>query len=650
MMLMCNYLSRFAAAQRRFYRIYPGRRRLQVETKIKSPKRYDELRGGNPTALLQGNLFTPESAGPRELAMLCFRIVGMGYADTHVLLRYASCTLQQLKHLRIKHIALILQAISKFLATNPSVLGKSDCSDTASFQEDIANREKLLLKVGEIAEAAEPQMPKLFARALPKDLGMIALSMVTVCECAYRELDVQQHSRLLAISERTMKLVADAMGPKLLFCEAHEYAALARAYSKLPPNHEFVELFLRDLADEVSSLLVEKQEQLEELVRGNFIGEDLLESIMALPKDMTTIACALSRRVHHHRIWDTMTECLKLILKLDINEDGSFGGLDGQTLMLLATSLSRHVNIGFLLEAMISRPEDPRKTTWIVTGISLALRCMDDLELAQRMWDTLDFEKVLSLDDSVKTQLVHASIRIPHVNTSQMETIRSLSNGAASPELLVALYAARERCGLETSAKLLDTIMANIDDVSVSSLIILLRSVGSGNASTPTEREEKYRVECSMEISGLNANIKDMLINALSDRVGDVHLEKLYPLLIYTIDNHGGRTDLIAKMASRIANAAGSYQDHHLAILVEKLRQIGINPDNIFGNAVMGRLQSATTADEHPVIDHFVNAHEPVDIADIKFCDTDDAEVSKLAMAHNSHEGLAPCSRVNMVG
>ncbi|ORM41557.1 uncharacterized protein BXIN_2604 [Babesia sp. Xinjiang] len=628
-MLLCSCLRRFAVTARRYYRIYPGRKRVQVETKIKSPKRYDELRGGSPKALLQGNLFTPESAGPRELAMLCFRIVSMGYADAGVLLRYATCTLNGLSRLKIKHIALILQAISKFLATNPSVVSKSGETELASFQEEIANREKLLIKVKEIAEAVEPQMFKLFARAVPKDLGMIALSMVTVCECAYHELDAEQHSALLSITERTLKLIAEAMGPKLLFCEAPEYAALAKAFCKLPPKHEFVELFLRDLAEEVSSLLSEKHEQLEEIAQGNHIGDDLLESLLLLPRELTTIACALSRRVHHHRIWERMAQCLEHLLQFDTSDDVSNAGLDGQTLILLATSLNRHVDVGFLLEAMVSRPYDPRKTNWLITGIFIALRTLDDVDLAQRMWDAINFDLVHALDDIAKTQLVHVFIRIPSVTNNQKDTIRSLVQDDASPELLVALYAAGHRCGIEAPETLLNPIMDHVSQLSVNSLIYLLRSVRSDHIASP-----------DATASQVQSGMKDRLLKVLSDKIDDIHIDKLYPLLIYMIDNHGGHTAIIEKMVSRVANASAPYEDHHMALLMEKLRDIGIRPDHIFEESLVQRLVGSDAAAEQHLIDRFVEVSDADDGTNvIKFCDMDETEVAKLAKAN---EGPAP--------
>ncbi|EDO08720.1 hypothetical protein BBOV_III011680 [Babesia bovis T2Bo] len=625
---MCSCFLRFSQTVRRYYRIYPGRKRVQIETKIKNPNRYDELRGGNPATLLQGNMFTPESAAPRELSMLCFRIVGMGYADSHVLLRYANCTLNLLKQMRIKHIALVLQGISKFLATNSSVIGKSDGTDNSSFEEDISNREKLLLKVGEIMDALEPRMYNLFVRAMPKDLGMIALSMVTVCECAYRELDATQHSYLVSITERTLKLVAEALGSRLCFCEIQEYACLAKAYAKLPPHHEFVELFLRDLAEEISCLFSEKQDYLEELIKGNYFDDDALDSILSLPKDMTTIACSLSRRVTHSRMWERIGKCVKLMLEMDGNNDGSFGGLDGQTLMLLATSLSRHIDVSFLLEAMMLRPDDNKKPLWIVTGISIAILSLHNVELAQRLWNALDFDKLSSLDDDVKVHLVHLSNRIPKVTDTQIEVIHSFADTASSPDLLVALYASRHRCGLTSPQVYLDSVISDIDSLSVKSLLCLLRTLGHG--ATPNLPDRHRSDAC------LDTTVRDRVLDSLSTRVDEIRLDRVIPLLVYIVDHHGGRTQLIEKLAYRISNNVASLPEHQVALVIEKLGQIGIRAEQIFDVTYVRRLKEkhrSAYLDDDSEFEVGASENTP---EDVHFCDVDDAEVDKLSQAYKT--------------
>ncbi|GIX63861.1 uncharacterized protein BcabD6B2_32960 [Babesia caballi] len=649
-------IRRFALACYRSYRTYPGRKRVQVETKIKSPKRYDELRGGNPTTLLQGNLFTPESAGPRELAMLCFRIVSMGYADAGILLRYAECALRSLPQLRVKHLALVLQAISKFLATSSTVVGQFGDAEAAAFDAELAHREKLLLKVGELVEAAQPGMAKHFVRALPKDMGMIALSLVTVCDCAYRELDAEQHARLLNATLRTLGLLTEAIGPKLPFCEAPEYAALAKAFCGLPAQHEFAELFLRDLAGEVASLLLEKQDHLEELARGGYIGDDLVEALAALPRELTTIACALSRRVPRHRMWDRLAQCLQLMLSIGSRGDGSFAALDGQTLVLLATSMSRHVDVAFLLEALLERSSEPLRPQWLVTGMALSLRALDDVELAQRMWDALDFAQVPAMDDAAKAQLVHAVLRVPSVSGDQLAVVRSLYRRDASPELLVALYAARHRCGLLEPAAVLESIMGSAESLGVSSLISLLRSVDSSagiSAAGDARSHADGPAACAPQRGCAQLpvyDVKSKLLAVLAEKVNDVRPDKLFPLLLYVIDHHGGCTALVEKLGARVAASAEGYADQQLALLLAKLRGLGVDPDTLFEPSTVERLEEASSEDPR-LVDRFVEAEVEAGSADdLRFSEPDEAEVAKLMRAHESHEGPALHSSMRPAG
>ncbi|CDR97942.1 hypothetical protein, conserved [Babesia bigemina] len=634
---MRSLLRRFAFVLRRYYRVYPGRKRIQVETKIKSPKRYDELRGGSPTTLLQGNLFTPESAGPRELAMLCFRIVSMGYADASILLRYAQCAVKQIAQLRIKHIALVLHSISKFLAANATQMGQPSGSEVEAFQAEIANREQLLLTVDELVKAATPNLQKLFARAVPKDLGMIALSLVTVCECAFRELGADHHASLLGTTEQTLKLIATSIGPKLPFCEAPEYAALAKAFCKLPPQLEFAGLFLRDLADEVACLLLEKQEQLEELNRGSYIGDDLLESLMELPKDLTTIACALSRRVHRHRMWKRLAEFVELMLKVNEQGDGSFARLDGQTLILLATSLSRHADVGFLLNALLAQTAAKPRPQWLITGMDIALNALNDVDLGQRLWDSIDFAQVPALDDAAKTQLVHASMRVRNLTEEQKAVVRGLVSGDCSKELLVALYAARHRCGIDRTTQLLDAIMADVDRLGVSSLMTMLRNVEgvrglpSGDSQCDVgENHDSEHVDGDSDLIGAQEAIKAQLFNALGKKVESVPLSKLYEILLYTIDNHGGRVAVIEKMAVRVGQAAAEYQDHHLATLIERLRGVGINPERVFETSLVERLQKDNGDVDPQLVDSFVEDGMPQDSrAEPKFSELGEFDFGK---------------------
>ncbi|GBE62568.1 hypothetical protein, conserved [Babesia ovata] len=635
---MCSLLRSFALVLRRCYRVYPGRKRIQIETKIKSPKRYDELRGGNPTTLLQGNLFTPESAAPRELAMLCFRIVNMGYADAGILLRYAQCALKQLSQLRIKHIALVLHSISKFIATSAIQTGQPSGEEVEAFQAEIANREKLLLTVDELVKAAAPDMQKLFARAVPKDLGMIALSLVTVCECAFRELGADQHASLLSTTEQTLKLIATSIGPKLPFCEAPEYAALAKAFCKLPPQLEFAGVFLRDLAEEIASLLLEKHDHLEELNRGSYIGDDLLESLMELPKDLTTIACALSRRVHRHRMWKRLAEFVELMLKVNEQGDGSFARLDGQTLILLATSLSRHADVGFLLNALLAQTTEKPKPQWLITGMDIAINALNDVDLGQRLWDGIDFAQVPALDDAAKTQLVHASIRVRNLTEDQAAVIRGLASGDCSKELLVALYAARHRCGIDEPKQLLDAIMAGVDRLSVSSIMVMLHNVegvdrlSSGDSQSAVDENDHNMEGIQGERDMINAQetIKAQLFSSLSKKIESVPLNKLYEILLYTIDNHGGRVSVIEKMAARVARAAAEYQDHHLATLIERLHRIGINPERVFEASLVERFQNENGDMDAQIVDRFVEDDMPPDSQnELKFSEPDDLDVGK---------------------
>lgn len=605
---------RFTLNACRFYRRYPGRKRVQVEAKIKSPKRYDELRGANPAILLQGNLFTPESAGPRELSMLCFKMVNLGYADSSILLRYVQCTLQMLPKLRIKHIALVMQSVSKYVAMNPAVLAAPSDTDDTSFETELANREKLLLKVKELVEAVTPNMFKLFARAAPKDLGMVALSMVTICECALKELDIAQSSDLLKATEHTLKQIAESIGPKLPFCELQEYAALAKAFCRLPPHVEYADMFLRDLATEISCLLNEKNEQLTDLVNGIYIGDDLVEDLQSLPKELTTIACTISKRVKHHNIWQRMVKSVELMLALGTRDSELFCTLDGQTLVLLATALSRHADVSFILEAMLES-ESSLKPPWIVTAIALSLRSLADVSLAQRMWDALDFSQVAGLDDAAKTQLVYASTKIPKVTDDQINALRSFNDKDSSPELLVALYVARHRCRLEADNGLIDSVIYSVDKIGAGSLITLLRSAG-----------ERY-------------DLTNLLLKTLNDKLDEVHIDKLYPLVIYIIDNHGGCTEMIKSMVSRIAAATPSHQYHSLVFLVNKLREIGFDPSSVLHKDLILLIQNAVEGDDGAeVLDHFVETgKDDKPNNELELCERDEDEIAELFRANKVH-------------
>lgn len=588
-----------------------------METKIKSPKRYDELRSDNPTVLLQGNMFTPESAGPRELSMLCFKVVNMGYADAGILLRYVQCSINILPKMRIKHIALVLQSVSKYVAKNAAVLTRA--GDT-SFEQEIENREKLLMKVLELIELLTKDMFKLFARAVPKDLGMVSLSMVTICEHSIKELDITKHSYILNATESTLRHVAEIIGPKLPFCELQEYAALAKAFCKMPPQVEYADLFLRDLANEISCLLNEKNDYMKDLLNGTYVGDDILEELPSMPRELTTIACTMSRRVKHHSMWRRMSESIELMIKLGNRESELFSTLDGQTLVLLATSLSRHADVSFLLETLLENTAEPLKPEWSIICIGLALNSLDDMDMAKRMWDTLDFSKLSNLNDTSKAHLLLAAMRIPSITEEQMSVLRSFGNNECSPELLVSLYACRHKLGAEWSNEVVKSIMESLNKLNPANLVTLLKNA-----------DEKH---------GLKAPV----LSALYDKIGDLHIDKLHHLILYIIEHHAEHTELIEKLLSRISEVFPTGDTNSMLLLLKRLEEAKIDPTRFFSKASIDAVRhnnkdDTASHDCHPdnLDSEGLGEEGVISGVGLKLSEQDDTEIAKLSRALRAH-------------
>ncbi|EAN34239.1 hypothetical protein TpMuguga_01g01001 [Theileria parva strain Muguga] len=559
---------------RRFYRT---KHRKKVSIELNKPSLYDPKRTA-PSKLLKANLFTPESAGPRELSMLCFWIVNYGYADYCILSRYVQCAIDNIKKLKIKSLALIFHSTSKFIYNNTisfieasqqnSQSNESNSEPKIEFDEYV-EREQLIRKCMKLIIEASPILPNLFINAVPKDLGMISLSIINIYESFLNECDTNTESATVNLDLKSITLkinkllhrLSEEIIPKLPFCEIDEFAAFAKSFSKI--NTDWSRHFMRELSLEISSLLMEKIEDLELLKQNKYIGEDLIEELNKFPKELSTVTCALSRlKINEKRFWERSETLISLMIEL-MDKDFGIKEIDITTLTLLCTSMCNYTNVTPVVMELL-RVCDKSHQPSILVGFNTCVRFLKDDSLSSKFLELVDMDHVMELDSKLVSQFILNCCKSTCDCTKIIDKISSFPPDQLDNELLSTVYICNKQLKIspETKIDLCNRLFENADSLQTNLLVtILLTSIHSIDE------------EC---VKNLCKKVLDVLYNR-SEELPDSVIPSLLSLVL---DHFPGNLDIIKRFCKKIDNS--DFNIEELSHIFTQIQSMGLNINKLF--------------------------------------------------------------------
>ncbi|BAM39495.1 conserved hypothetical protein [Theileria orientalis strain Shintoku] len=573
------------------HRYYRTKYRKKVSIELNKPSIYEDRRTA-PSKLLKANLFTPESAGYRELSMLCFWIVNYGYADYSILTRYVQCATDNIRKLKIKSIALIFHAVSKYLYDNDITLVESDKIEDPETENK--NRQMLIGRCVQMIVNASQLMPNLFVNAVPKDLGMISLSIINIYQMFMNESDKNTKSqsenikRINSIVNKLLQRLSQEIIPKLPFCELDEFAAYAKAFSKV--NTDWSSHFMRELSHETSSLLMDKIEDLEMLARNKFVGEDLIEQLNKLPRDLATITCTLSKsNTSDTKFWERSGKVTSLLLKMK-NKGYGIRELDITTLTLLCTSMSRHVDVRPIVEEMLSvLPSTKLESTvknevnsGILVGFSTSIRNLKDEVLAEKFLKKLNTKELINMNTRLVSQFIVTFGRSGLTgNTEVRDGIISLLDNELEGQMLTSIYISRKALNVPVNRviELCKRLSASLNDVETTTLVSILMSsidlVQTGCHSGTNNICDEVRSMCNQ------------VIEVLSSRVDQIPLKMTLPLLSLVLNAFGGSTVLISRLCKKIDENFNDFDIVEMVSLTNEISSMGLNVNKLFSKNIM---------------------------------------------------------------
>ncbi|XP_953777.1 uncharacterized protein TA16760 [Theileria annulata] len=558
-------------------RFYRTKHRKKVSVELNKPSLYDPKRT-TPSKLLKANLFTPESAGPRELSMLCFWIVNYGYADYSILSRYVQCAIDNIKKLKIKSLALIFHSTSKFIYNNTisfiesnqqNIESKESNDETNTGIDEFVQREQLIKKCMKLIIDASPILPNLFVNAVPKDLGMISLSIINIYESFLNECDSNVDSGtdeldLKSISLKVNKLLhrlSDEIIPKLPFCEIDEFAAFSKSFSKI--NTDWSRHFMRELSLEISSLLMEKIEDLELLMQNKYIGEDLIEELNRFPKELSTVTCALSRlKINEKRFWERSQTLIFLLIKLK-NKDFGIKEIDTTTLTLLSTSMCNYSNVSDVVMELLRVCNESHQPS-VLVGFNTSVRVLKDDSLASKFLELVDMDQVMELDPKLVSQFILNCCKSTCDRTKIIDKISSIPLDQLHNELLCTVYICNKQLNInpETKVDLCNRIYLNADSLETNLLVtISLSSIQSIDE------------EC---VKNLCKKVLDILYN----RIEEIPSTVIPSLLSLVLNHFPGNLNIIKRFCKKIDTSDFNIDD--LSHIFTKIQSMGLNINKLF--------------------------------------------------------------------
>uniref|UniRef100_A0A3B0MLD5 Uncharacterized protein n=1 Tax=Theileria annulata TaxID=5874 RepID=A0A3B0MLD5_THEAN len=554
-------------------RFYRTKHRKMVSIELNKPSLYDPKRTA-PSKLLKANLFTPESAGPRELSMLCFWIVNYGYADYSILSRYVQCAIDNIKKLKIKSLALIFHSTSKFIynntisfiESNQQNIESNDVTNTGL--DEFAQREHLIKKCMKLIVEVSPILPNLFVNAVPKDLGMISLSIINIYESFLNECDSNVDSGtdeldLKSISLKVNKLLhrlSDEIIPKLPFCEIDEFAAFSKSFSKI--NTDWSRHFMRELSLEISSLLMEKIEDLELLMQNKYIGEDLIEELNRFPKELSTVTCALSRlKINEKRFCERSQTLISLLIKLK-NKDFGIKEIDITTLTLLCTSMCNYSNVSDVVMELLRVCNESHQPS-VLVGFNTSVRVLKDDSLASKFLELVDMDQVMELDSKLVSQFILNCCKSTCDCTKIIDKIASIPLDQLDNELLCTVYICNKRLNINPDkVDLCNRIYLNADSLETNLLVnIALSSIQSID-------EESIKI--------LFKKVLDILYN----RIEEIPPTVIPSLLSLVLTHFPGDLNVIKRFCKKIDSS--DFNVDNLSHIFSQIQSMGLNINKLF--------------------------------------------------------------------
>ncbi|EKX74178.1 conserved hypothetical protein [Theileria equi strain WA] len=701
-----------------------------------------------PAKLLKGNLFTPESAGSRELSMLCYWIVNYGYADSSILTRYVECAINSVDKLNIKNLALILHSVSKYVYTYPTIqmnirnkpsidnvsehkggnLVNHDSGSIEKFvdasgsdmdtviqgihsdadmnkyskkatktSDELSDYNRLILKSMEFIEKMCRSLPRLLPRGSPKDLGMIALSVSNLYDVYLRDVDDSikviksdgtsesltddknikyasanlegkgNHAKdeppyakqLWKIVKNILRGLSEEILPKLSFCEVEELAALAKAFTKYP-ELDFCSYFMKELALETSTVLLEKCEQMNDLLRNVYIGDDLVKNLHKLPRELTTIVCSMKKlnikeKIFYERALNTVN-FLIMLKKMDKTITGSkprYGNTDGysitdgmdkylpnssehfgyresieslrntldaKTLALLSTALVSYGSVTSILEHICETANDsdlqPLATSFAIAANSL------EIDLAKELLSKIDASDISQINPEALPKFIRGLHKIPSLDDNYIENIKKLIVEGCNTDVMTSVYIHSDkfRMGKTEIVQLATKISSEVENMSLYTVIHLFYKI-TNVLSDSDSYEDNLLFKINSDTTNLSQNevngdlryiytssvliLKGPVLSTLNKRYMEVPVEHMIPVLKYTIGYHGDAYTLILNLCKRLSKEVHLFPSTDILDIYHELKNKGFNSKRAFkGIAKNFRLECKdSTANKYRSLD-----------------------------------------------
>ncbi|SBT80894.1 conserved Plasmodium protein, unknown function [Plasmodium malariae] len=192
---------RFMKNKRRGLKEQPRKKPIDIEKKIKNPKKYEEKMHFD--TLSKGELYLPESCKAKKLAMLCNRLYYFNINDEELLDRYAERAVVIVNSMNTKEMSLVLNTMRKFNHKN----------------------EKLL-------EAFAKHIPRKLHKGVPQDISLI--------------LNAYAHFNF--IDNNLFSRICEEIPHKIPYFEHSHISSVINAFYKLKIKDKII---IADMVDEI---------------------------------------------------------------------------------------------------------------------------------------------------------------------------------------------------------------------------------------------------------------------------------------------------------------------------------------------------------------------------------------------------------------
>ncbi|KAK2198070.1 hypothetical protein BdWA1_001075 [Babesia duncani] len=516
----------------RFNRMVPKRKkpRIQKDVNYKSQKRRTDA-NNTPSVLVKGNLFTPETANEKEVSILSYNLVRYGFADCEMLTRYLKCAKENINNYKTKTVISVLQAVSMYVSK--VFKEENQISITAANgnekMDDPVSMKQLFLSFFDLLKTAAPKFKKTACRMHVRDLTSMAYSVFNLATASLEHMGSSIDKEFNDTILKLLKLLADEIETKFEYCGMYECVMLTNTYSKLVAENWALE-FLFKLSQEASAILLEKRDDMSCLLDKVYIGDDLFEELVRLPKDLCNLIQPMSRIKSCHLLWQHATQCIELYIELSRRDDLGFK-LVPVPLTRIAI-LAQHINSEhLLLEALnlLQHGKVDAKSHILMSLIVASVRGFKNVEIAKKFYCNLNLEDVHKWSTGLVVELITMA-KIIDIKPEHADILSQQIDKGMDLKIATALYCNFEFLPQGQFYKLESIIQQRLDEATPTILFVLTIN---GNLDRFPKLQELLKSKLALlnplQVLKLHQYLKDktsrdnLLLVAINDILGKVH-------------------------------------------------------------------------------------------------------------------------------